>query len=123
MIDSQGRREVLDVLARVRAEGSGILLITHDVAEAAHADRVLVLSGGRAVFAGTPAELLGARRARGSWGLELPPLMRARARRCASSACLGAGTPQSARRACGGAVALRLDNVGFTYARQGCRRA
>lgn len=76
MIDSQGRREVLEVLARVRAEGRGIVLITHDVAEAVHADRVLVLSEGHAVFTGTPAELLACPELEESWGLEMPPLMR-----------------------------------------------
>ncbi|HSK47552.1 MAG TPA: ATP-binding cassette domain-containing protein [Coriobacteriia bacterium] len=73
MIDSQGKREVTEVLARLRASGHAVLLVTHDVAEAVRADRVAVIDAGRIVFQGTPEELLHRRTEFGAWGLEMPP--------------------------------------------------
>jgi energy-coupling factor transporter ATPase len=73
MLDPQGRSEVLSVIARLRNDGRGILLVTHDLAEAARADRVLVLHGGSVAFEGTPEELFEDARL-GEWGLELPPV-------------------------------------------------
>lgn len=73
MIDSQGRAEVAEVLAQLRASGRGVLLVTHDVAEALPADRVIVLADGRCVFEGRPTELL-EHASLEAWGLELPPL-------------------------------------------------
>jgi energy-coupling factor transporter ATPase len=73
MIDSQGRAEVAEVLRRLRTSGRGVLLITHDVAEASMADRVIVLAGGRTVFEAAPDALVG-HPDLASWGLELPPL-------------------------------------------------
>jgi len=92
MIDSQGRREVAEVLDRVRRAGHGILLITHDVAEAARADRVVVISLGRAVFSGSAEQLLDCEERMSEWGLALPPIaviareLRSRGRAVASSA-------------------------------------
>ncbi len=57
MLDPQGRREVLETVHRLRAEGMTILLITHDMEEAAQADRVVVLSQGRIVLDGPPPEV------------------------------------------------------------------
>lgn len=74
MLDSSGREAVADILRESVARGCGVLHITHDVAEAEGADRVLVLEQGRAVFEGSPRELVsqGARLA--DWGLEMPPI-------------------------------------------------
>ncbi len=58
MIDATGRKEFSSVLERVRASGRGVLLVTHDVAEALPADRVVVLDAGRLAFEGTPDGLL-----------------------------------------------------------------
>lgn len=71
MLDPQGRREVLAVIERLRDEGHGIMLVTHDLAEVALADRVAVLSCGSKVFDGAPAELF-AHQSLAAWGLELP---------------------------------------------------
>lgn len=76
MIDPQGRVEVQGVLARLHAEGRGVLLVTHDLMEAATCDRVMVLERGRQVFAGAPADLFGDVALLHALGLELPPLAR-----------------------------------------------
>jgi ATP-binding cassette subfamily B protein len=59
-LDSASDAAVQDAILRLAA-GRTTLLITHDLAFAARADRVLFLSGGRIVEDGTPAELLARR--------------------------------------------------------------
>jgi len=76
MLDPQGRAEVLDVLDRLRGAGHGLLLITHDLAEAQRADRVAVLSAGTLVYEGDAADLLERDEDVEQWGLEVPPLVR-----------------------------------------------
>jgi energy-coupling factor transporter ATPase len=76
MIDARGRHEVLSVLDRVRRAGQGVLLVTHDVAEAVRADRVVVLERGAVVFDGSPDQLLERGRHLADWGLDLPPAAR-----------------------------------------------
>jgi len=73
MLDPQGRAEVLSVIARLKTDGRGVLLVTHDLAEAGRADRVVVLDRGSVVFEGTPSELFECPHL-ASWGLELPPV-------------------------------------------------
>ena len=59
MLDPLGRREVLDTVSRLnREKGITIVLITHHMDEAALADRVVVMSGGRPVMDGMPREVL-----------------------------------------------------------------
>ena len=74
MLDSTGRSDVLEVLARLRAQAHGILHITHEIADIAAADEVLVLSDGMISFFGTPSELLSAPQRLAAWGLALPPI-------------------------------------------------
>jgi energy-coupling factor transport system ATP-binding protein len=57
MLDPQGKAEVLAILTDLTAAGCGILHVTHSLSEAASADRVCVLSEGRCVFCGPPADL------------------------------------------------------------------
>ncbi len=59
MLDPLGRREVLDTVRKLnREKGITIVLITHHMDEAAMADRVVVMDGGRVVMDGTPEEVL-----------------------------------------------------------------
>jgi len=74
MLDPQGRAEVLTLIADLRSAGHGVLLVTHDLAEAAIADRAVVLSGGAPVFIGEVGRLLGGEFDLAAWGLELPPI-------------------------------------------------
>ncbi|MDQ2995589.1 MAG: energy-coupling factor transporter ATPase [Chloroflexota bacterium] len=56
MLDPLARRATLDLLhALNREHGLAIILVTHLLDEAAHAQRVVVLEGGQIVFDGTPA--------------------------------------------------------------------
>ncbi len=75
MLDPQGRSEVLAVIAGLKADGHGVLLVTHDLAEAGRADRAIVLREGSVVFEGTPSVLF-AEPSLAEWGLELPPVAR-----------------------------------------------
>ncbi len=75
MIDPKGRGEVMRVVSRLREDGHGVMLITHDLEEALVADRVLVLQSGRAVFDGRPSEMTKALDL-DAVGLELPSIVR-----------------------------------------------
>ncbi len=58
MLDPQGRAEVMETVRRLNAErGMTVVLITHYMEEAAMADRVVVMEGGRVLADGTPREV------------------------------------------------------------------
>ena len=58
MLDPRGRREVLETVeALCRSDGITVVLITHHMDEAAHADRIVVMDQGRIVMDGTPREI------------------------------------------------------------------
>lgn len=57
MLDPQGRREILQMVKRLHAQGLTIIYITHFMEEAAQAQRVLVMDGGRIVRDDTPREI------------------------------------------------------------------
>jgi energy-coupling factor transport system ATP-binding protein len=58
MLDPEGRREVLQTAHRLRErEGIAVVHITHNMEEAAQADRVVVLHEGRVALEGTPREV------------------------------------------------------------------
>ena len=58
MLDPVGRREVISTVERLnREEGITVVLITHHMNEAEHADRVVVMNEGRVAMDGTPREV------------------------------------------------------------------
>ena len=57
MLDPQGRREILDMVKRLHAQGKTIIYITHFMEEAAAAQRVFVMEGGKIIRNGTPREI------------------------------------------------------------------
>ncbi len=57
MLDPRGRRQVLDLLDDLHREGMTIIAITHHMAEAARAQRIIVLHQGRVALDGTPREV------------------------------------------------------------------
>lgn len=58
MLDPEGRQGLMDLVIRLRDErGLTLINITHNMSEAALADRVVVLHHGRVLLEGTPAEI------------------------------------------------------------------
>jgi energy-coupling factor transport system ATP-binding protein len=57
MLDPAGQVEVLEAVARERANGLTIVLVTQEMDQVLSADRVVALEHGSAVFDGSPAEL------------------------------------------------------------------
>lgn len=58
MLDPAGRREVMKTIKRLNREnGVTIVLITHYMDEAAQADRVAVMDGGKVILDDTPSEV------------------------------------------------------------------
>ena len=58
-LDPSARREVWAAVARLRDDGTTVLLVTHELDDAeALCDRVVAMRDGRVLDAGTPAELV-----------------------------------------------------------------
>lgn len=58
MLDPQGRRSAISAMERLaRVGGHGVVVVSHDVADVARADRVIALAAGRIAFEGTPEAL------------------------------------------------------------------
>lgn len=74
MLDLAGRNDVLGVLSALRDRGTGIMHVTHHLADAATADRVLVLGSGSVVYDGVPSRLLGDPVMLARCELALPPI-------------------------------------------------
>ncbi|MCL6638786.1 MAG: energy-coupling factor transporter ATPase [Firmicutes bacterium] len=73
MLDPAGRRALLETLRRLnREEGLTLVLVTHFMEEAALADRILVLEGGRIAAAGPPREVFSREDLVEALQLELP---------------------------------------------------
>lgn len=57
-IDPAGRQAIRSIVAELRADGTAVLLTTHDLDEVERlADRVVIIDHGQVVAAGTPTEL------------------------------------------------------------------
>ena len=73
MLDPRGRSEVMETVQRLnREKGMTIVLITHYLDEAALADRVVVMDGGKVILDGTPMEVFGHVAELKSVGLDVP---------------------------------------------------
>ena len=58
MLDPAGRREVIDTVLRLNRErGITVVLITHHMNEAEHADRVIVMNDGQVAMDGRPRDV------------------------------------------------------------------
>ncbi len=57
LLDSDGKRIVMDAVGTQKSEGRGIVVITQDPSVAMHADRVVIMSNGSIVAQGPPAEV------------------------------------------------------------------
>ena len=73
MLDPIGRSEVISTIERLnRDEGITVVLITHHMNEAEHADRVIVMNEGRVAMDGAPREVLAQVEKLKSIGLTVP---------------------------------------------------
>jgi len=74
MLDPSGRNDVLEIIARLREEGTGIVHITHHIVDLVFADRVLALSDGQIAFFGEPIQLFTEDGLLERLGLTVPPI-------------------------------------------------
>jgi energy-coupling factor transport system ATP-binding protein len=89
MLDPHGRDGVLQLLEVLHQQGVTVITITHEMDEAARAERVVVLSEGQIVLQGTPQQVFSQDRVLAEVGLELP-LITAVAKHLGLPACLTA---------------------------------
>lgn len=57
MLDSFGKKEVLQVMRKMNTMGMTIVTVTHRMSEAAEADRIIVVEDGQIVMDGSPREI------------------------------------------------------------------
>ena len=57
MLDTFGRKEVLEVMREMNRNGMTIITVTHRMSEAAESDRIIVIEDGRIVMDGPPREI------------------------------------------------------------------
>lgn len=74
-LDPKGHKDILDMIKRIHKENRGIIiLVSHNMGDiVAHADKVLVMEGGRLVMEGTPKEVFSREDELAQIGLALPP--------------------------------------------------
>lgn len=79
MLDPKGRKEVMEALQRLNQEQEmTVILITHDMEEAALASRVILLADGQMRFDGRPEKFFGADALLAEMGMEVPLSYRVR---------------------------------------------
>ena len=78
MLDPKGRSQVMHIIRKLNEEGITTVLITHFMAEAAQADRIIVMKNGKIFSDSTPEELFGNREIIEGSGLEMPPAVELR---------------------------------------------
>lgn len=79
MLDPKGRKEVMEALQRLNQEQEmTVILITHDMEEAALASRVILLADGQVRFDGIPEKFFGADVLLAEMGMEAPLSYRVR---------------------------------------------
>lgn len=75
MLDPKGRQEVIAAVRKLKArlgDDLTVISITHDIDEAADADRIIIISDGQMINEGTPAEIFAADQELLSLGLDVP---------------------------------------------------
>lgn len=73
MLDPLGRREVMKIIKRLnKDEHITVVMITHYMSEAAIADKIIVLDGGRKIGEGAPEEVFGDPERMWAAGLDVP---------------------------------------------------
>ncbi len=75
MLDPQGRKEVLDSIAKLKAQGYAVIYITHFMQELIHFDRVVVLDKGEIIFDNDVKSLFTDSDVLDKLGFTLPPVI------------------------------------------------
>ena len=76
MLDPVGRDEVMETVRMLnKKEGVTLIVITHFMEEALHADRIFVMSAGKVVMSGTPDEIFSKGEKLKEWKLAMPQSM------------------------------------------------
>ena len=76
MLDTYGRREVMEVIQQLRNQGVAIVSVTHHMEEVVHFDRVIVFQEGRIVSECTPRQLFTNHEQLAAYHLEPPEMNR-----------------------------------------------
>jgi energy-coupling factor transporter ATPase len=74
MLDPVGRAAVLDIVRQLQVQGTTIIAITHEMDEAAQADRVVVLDAGRLALDGPPRQVFAHAAELRALSLDVPPI-------------------------------------------------
>lgn len=73
MLDPEGREEVISTIKKIKAESNlTVISITHDIDEAANANRIFVMKQGELVNEGTPEKIFSMGSELVNMGLDLP---------------------------------------------------
>lgn len=73
MLDPEGREEVISTIKKIKEESNlTVISITHDIDEAANANRILVMKQGELVNEGTPEKIFSVGEELVQMGLDLP---------------------------------------------------
>lgn len=73
MLDPKGRLEVINTIRELKDEtGLTVISITHDLEEAARADRIIIMNGGRVYSEGTPSDIFEMDEELVKLGLDIP---------------------------------------------------
>lgn len=103
MLDPRGREDVMRIISEMQKKlGLTVILITHYMNEAACADRIMVVDGGKIVLDGTPQEVFEQKELLENVGLEVPQATELTRRLYES----GAGIPKTVLDAEGAAKAI-----------------
>ena len=71
MLDPKGRDQIMDYIREINNEGVTVISITHDMKEAIHADRIVILKEGRILKQGTTKDILNDKATLNASNLEL----------------------------------------------------
>ncbi len=114
MLDIRGRKETLRLLRRLQDTGCTIVHVTHFVEEAKHADRIILMEQGSAVFDGSYSQLLEHPHLLLRQNLELPFDLRVK-KAMEKDSCLDEYTHKSSGCRLSKEVQIKAENLSFTY--------
>ncbi len=72
MLDPKGRNEIMNIIEELHDEGITVVLITHFMEEAVHADRVIIMHDGKVFLDGKPEEVFAQKEKVLSVNLDIP---------------------------------------------------